>query len=483
MKSKFDTEAIVQDERAEEVRGAIRHLWEGYRLAGIGHDEIGPISGDPRKNVWGGVGMFVLDTLDTLWLAGLQKEFAEGEEWISSFNLNLVEDSNYDLGERKSTSFFEMTIRGLAGLLSAYALSGHQVLLEKAKLLGDRLLQGFPNNSSHHLWPVKFIDIHNPSNVQVTSDMYHETSLLADVGSNVLEFNYLSEATGDSRYQRAADDNFNKLIELSSSKDQALAPTELDPYALKFYDNTVSVSGMADSYFEYLLKRYIQTGCKQQHLLSTWKKAMTEMRQALLAKTNTGLVYIQSAAERYAPGQYGPSYRGTVGMEHLSCYVPGMLALASHYVPAEEVEDWWWPTAVELTRTCYEMYRISPHGLAPETVLFDSEHMVAGAKDYRLRPETLESLFYLYRISENKTYQDWSWNIFKAINNVTKAQYGFATVADVMADTPEQEDSEETFMGAETLKYALLTQMPSSALPLDKFVFNTEAHPFPAARA
>ena len=34
---------------------------------------------------------------------------------------------------------------------------------------------------------------------------------------------------------------------------------------------------------------------------------------------------------------------------------------------------------------------------------------------YLLRPETIESLWYLYYFSGNKTYQDWGWKIFQVI--------------------------------------------------------------------
>merc|ERR1719343_1451807 len=100
------------------------------------------------------------------------------------------------------------------------------------------------------------------------------------------------------------------------------------------------------------------------------------------------------------------------------------------------------------------------------------------SSEYRLRPETLESLFYLYRITGNETYREWSWNIFQAINKHTRTKYGFAKASDVWSLPVPLEDSEETFMGAETLKYALLVHLPSS-VPLDRFVLNTEAHVFP----
>mmetsp|Transcript_52914 Transcript_52914/g.92941 ORF Transcript_52914/g.92941 Transcript_52914/m.92941 type:complete len:522 (+) Transcript_52914:98-1663(+) len=470
-----ESKATTENERAEEVAKALQHLWAGYRKGSWGDDEVRPITGTSGGE-WGDIGMLILDTLDTLWIAGLKKEFAEGEEWVSNLQLE-------PLNREARSSFFEITIRGLSGLLSAYALSGHQVFLDKAKLLGDHLLQGFPKPHSRNVWPVAYIDVHNPSDVEVTPSFHRTTSNLADVGSNVLEFAYLSEATGDPRYEQAANSIFNKLVTLSDSTGQPLMPTELSPYSLSFVGQSVSVGSMGDSYFEYLLKRYIQGGCKQHELLSTWKKAMNELRGSLLRKSPQGLTFIASPAVRHG-GQLPVA--SSDSMEHLSCFVGGMLALASQQVPSEEVEDWWLPTGAEITRTCYEMYQSTPSGLSPETVYFDDEGMHPGTgpgdSGFRLRPETLESLFYLHRITGNETYRDWSWNIFKAINRNTKTKYGFASVENVMVTPTPLRDSEETFMGAETLKYAFLTQQPASSLSLDKFVLNTEAHPFPAVR-
>merc|ERR1712217_826443 len=118
-------------------------------------------------------------------------------------------------------------------------------------------------------------------------------------------------------------------------------------------------------------------------------------------------------------------------------------------------------------------------GLAPESVSFAGGRMVVRDGGYRLRPETIESLFYLYRVTGNRTYQDWSWNIFQSIDKHTRTKYGFAAAMDVTRVPVALVDSEETFMGAETLKYAFLTQLDCVLLPLDQVVFNTEAHPFP----
>jgi len=202
---------------------------------------------------------------------------------------------------------------------------------------------------------------------------------------------------------------------------------------------------------------------KKTELLKEFKQAMSEMRRDLLRTSSDGLSYIARGI-------------GSSAMEHLSCFIPGLLALGESRLPKHEVEAWWLPTAEALVHTCYEMYRRQPSGLAPDVVEVRPS-MQAVDPQYKLRPETLESLFYVHRVTGNETYRKWSFEIFKAIDQHTRARYGFAGVQDVREVPVQLLNSEETFMGAETLKYALLIHLPKDRLPWNRFVLNTEAHP------
>mmetsp|Transcript_160159 Transcript_160159/g.282481 ORF Transcript_160159/g.282481 Transcript_160159/m.282481 type:complete len:508 (+) Transcript_160159:45-1568(+) len=458
-------EADPLEERADKVRQALQHLWRGYKEKRWGADEVKPISGESGVE-WGGLGMLILDTLDTLWLAGLETEFAEGRDWVAQLNLEPT-------GTSMRAAFCEITWRGLGGLLSAYALSRDEIFLEKAKLLGDRLLQGFYTPNQGVSWPSSTIDVHNVSDVERS-----EVRVLASVGAHVLEFDYLTQASGDNRFQVAADNVMENLMNFSESVQQPLAPVAFNTQTMSFQGNMVTVSALGDAYFEYLFKRYLQSGCKSSRLLSNWKSAMEEMREALVRKTPQGYTIIADQASRQPDGGFANT---TDRMQHLSCFWGGTLALASVYVPKEQREDWWLDTGAEITRTCYEAYRLTTSGLAPESWSFDDDGIHPLDSHYRLRPETLESLFLLHRITGDTKYRDWAWEIFSNIDHITKTNYGFAAVTDVMQGpkTVVLEDSEETFMGAETLKYALLAQLPVEKMPLDYFVFSTEAHPFP----
>uniref|UniRef100_F6GYP4 Uncharacterized protein n=1 Tax=Vitis vinifera TaxID=29760 RepID=F6GYP4_VITVI len=75
----------------------------------------------------------------------------------------------------------------------------------------------------------------------------------------------------------------------------------------------------------------------------------------------------------------------------------------SHAVLREGILAW----------TCYNFYQSTPTKLARENYFFHSgQDMSVGTSWNILRPETVESLFYLWRLTGNKTYQEWGWNIF-----------------------------------------------------------------------
>ena len=116
---------------------------------------------------------------------------------------------------------------------------------------------------------------------------------------------------------------------------------------------------------------------------------------------------------------------------------------------------------------------------------------------YLLRPETVESLWYLYYFSGNKTYQDWGWKIFQVnshyfifnilmndksqgIEKYCKYSGGYTTISNVRnpLDTRPKDKMESFFLG-ETLKYLYLLFADRHEFPLDQWVFNTEAHPLP----
>ena len=134
--------------------------------------------------------------------------------------------------------------------------------------------------------------------------------------------------------------------------------------------------------------------------------------------------------------------------------------------------------ARELTKTCMGMYIVTPTGLAPEIAHFEisdppliyhapilpsksnlekdvpqgegwkSDFIVKPADAHNLqRPETVESLFYMWRITGDEVYREWGWEMFESFVKWTKVEEegGFTSVGDVMQIPPPTRDNMESF--------------------------------------
>lgn len=151
----------------------------------------------------------------------------------------------------------------------------------------------------------------------------------------------------------------------------------------------------------------------------------------------------------------------------------------------EKMRDWWYEDdeipkelpSIEKRQATIEKgydvkYKLPKVKKRPSSLFFGDER-------YLLRPETLESLFILYRITGDQKYQEYGWEIFEAIDKWCKTGSGYASIRYVDSTGKyNQIDSMESFLLAETFKYLYLLFSPPDVLSLDKFVFNTEAHPF-----
>lgn len=171
-------------------------------------------------------------------------------------------------------------------------------------------------------------------------------------------------------------------------------------------------------------------------------------------------------------------------MDHLTCYLPGTLILGhKNGMPQSHLT-----LANELLETCYQTYMKQPTHLAPEITYFNLEgesatdiYVKSNDAHNLLRPEFIESLYYFYAITGNKTYQDMGWTIFQAFEMYTRVSHGYTSIGNVKSPlNTRPKDMMETFWLGETLKYFyLLFSDDRNEIDLEKFVFNTEAHLIP----
>lgn len=441
----------INNQRREKVKEAMLHAWNSYVKYAWGQDELQPQSKN-GVNSFGGLGATLIDSLDTLYIMGLEDEFRKAREWVAN-SLNFNKD--YE------ASVFETTIRVVGGLLSAYDLSGDEVFLEKAKDIGDRLLpawdtpSGIPYNRIH----LGRGNVHN-------SAWTGGDSILADSGTEQLEFIALSQRTGDPKYQQKAENVITQLQKIFPS--DGLLPIFINPHSgTPSYHSTITFGAMGDSFYEYLLKAWVQGNKTEsvKHYRKMWETSMEGLLTLVRKTTPSSFTYLCEKT--------GESLSDK--MDELACFVPGMLALGSSgYEPDKAAKIL--SLAEELAWTCYNFYDSTPTKLAGENYFFHpGQDMNVGTSWNILRPETVESLMYLWRYTGNKTYQEWGWNIFQAFEKNSRVDSGYVGLKDV--NTGDKDNMMQSFFLAETLKYLYLLFSPPSYISFDEWVFNTEAHP------
>ncbi|KAM6975299.1 endoplasmic reticulum mannosyl-oligosaccharide 1,2-alpha-mannosidase isoform 1-T1 [Tautogolabrus adspersus] len=446
-------------DRLEAVRDAFRHAWKGYKSYAWGHDELKPIS--KSFGEWFGLGLTLIDSLDTMWILGLKEEFAEAKNWV---------DNELNFNKNVDVNLFETTIRVLGGLLSAYHLSGDQLFFEKAKDLGSRLMPAFKTPSK-----IPFSDV-NIGKGTAHPPRWTTDSTLAEVTSIQLEFRELSRLTQDPQYQDVANEVM-RLVHKLPGKHDGLVPMFINTNSGQFsHKGVLTLGARADSYYEYLLKQWIQGGKTEEDLLEDYLQAIEGVKKHLVRQTGPNRLTFVGELNH---NRFNPK------MDHLVCFLPGTLALGVHNGLPEDHMD----LAVNLMETCHQMYTQMETGLSPEIVHFslqigDGRDIIVKPADRHnlLRPETVESLFYMYRFTKDTKYRDWGWDILQSFNNYTKVpDGGYTSINNVRDPTnPGPRDKMESFFLGETLKYLyLLFSDDMEQLSLDKYIFNTEAHPLP----
>lgn len=444
--------------RAEAVKNAMRFVWSKYTERAWGYDELTPLTGRGKNN-WGTFGFSLIDSLDTLYIMGLMDEFNHAKEWVRD---------SFKIPQSATVNVFETNIRVLGGLLGAFAVSKDPIFRDKANLVATMLLPAVHRDGFAH------------NRISTATKRTYLSSSLAEAGTLQLEFMYTSEITNNSVFQERAD-QFYSMIKQTANFD-GLFTNQMDKFKSTTYSEndvtgTLTFGANGDSFYEYLLKVWLYGGKKDAKLRELYDASIEGMIKHLICTSPDGFKYIGIA--HATRGKRISRFEER--MEHLACFVPGLLALGSkHDSENPERSQRHLELAEELMETCYSMFSLQKSKLAPECSDFRvSMRPSNGLSYYILRPEISESLFVLYQLTSKDKYKQWGWELFDAIEKRCKVQYGYAGVKDVREMNVEHKDSMESFFLGETLKYLYMLQAPESAIDLNKYVFNTEAHPVP----
>lgn len=414
---------------AERVKAEFLHAWRGYRQHAWGHDGLKPLSNAPHD--WYGQSLLMtpVDSLDTMILMGLDDEARDARELIAT---QLSFDRDIDV------KHFEIVIRLLGGLLSGYQLSGDERLLKQAEDLGTRLLPAFDSPTG---LPYVYVNLR-------TGKAHGNDSNPAESGTLLLEYGTLSKLTGNPVFYDKAKRALVATYERRSKI--GLVGERFDVESGKWTQTRSHVGARIDSYYEYLWKCWKLFGDRD--CLAMWKTSI-------------------AAANRYYPEEVnGALWVGHVDMNTgkrlgslygaLDAFYPGLLAYSG------DVER-----ARRLQASSFAMWRV--HGIEPEQ--YDYRKGEVTHPRYPLRPEIIESAWYLHRLTGDKQYQAMGQEMFEDFVRYTRTDSGFATLKSVV--TKEKEDDMESFVLAETFKYFYLLFAPAKTLDPGKVVLNTEAHP------
>jgi ER degradation enhancer, mannosidase alpha-like 2 len=414
---------------AAQVRDELRHAWQGYEKYAWGHDELRPVSRTPHDWHRDSLLMTPVDALDTLQMMGLQAEASRAR------NL-LVEKLSFDRDIEVKN--FEITIRILGGLLSGYQATNDPRLLKLADDLGTRLLPAF---SSPTGMPYMYVNLKTGKTSGAKSNP-------AEIGTLLLEFGTLSKLTGKPVYYEKAK---KALVGLYSRRSPlGLVGEEIDVETGAWLSPASHVGGGIDSYYEYLLKCEILFGdadCQRM-----WSESLRALNAHLADQAPSGLWYgqVDMTTGKRTADEFGA----------LHAFLPGVLALGGDLDHARRLQD-----------SCLKMWNL--HGIEPEVLNYRTMAVVSPA--YPLRPEIIESAWYLYRLTKDPRYVEMGRTFFEGIRAHCRTEAGDTVLKSVV--TREKGDLMPSYFLAETLKYLYLLFSDEPAVDLKTVVFNTEAHP------
>jgi len=413
----------------EEVREGFLYAWQGYKDYAFGHDSLKPLSKSYSDWYEEPLLMTPVDAFDTMVIMGLDEQAEEAKELI--FN-ELSFDKDMEVQQ------FEITIRLLGGLISAYQMDGDKRFLDLATDLADRLLPAFDSKTG---MPYRYVNLKTgKASGRVTNP--------AEIGTCLIEFGTLSKLTGKDVYYKTAKKATTALFEHRSRL--GLPGTSIDVETGVWLVRDSHVGGGIDSYFEYLLKSWHLFGDKDCKRM--WDEHINAINEHLADESQSGLWYGHANMDT--------GIRTATIFGGLYAFFPGTLAMDGDLGRAARLQE-----------SSHKMWTL--HGIEPEALDYRRMKVVYGA--YPLRPEIIESAYYLYYYTSDEKYRRMGYVYWNSLEKHCRVEAGYAGISDVR--TMKKRDAMESYFLAETMKYFYLLFAPPETLDLDKTVFNTEAHP------
>ncbi|KAF8930813.1 alpha mannosidase-like protein [Dissophora ornata] len=457
---KIVTERMTNSRRLllrKEAKDMFLHGYHGYLNHAFPKDELNPVActgrGPDRYNpnninvndVLGDFSLTLIDALDTL------AAMREPELFRQAIQLIKRHVHNFDINSR--VQVFEVNIRVLGALLSGHLYASdpsykslvkgyNGELLTMAEDLGKRLMKAFENTPTGIPWP----------RVNLRKGVLREESAetcAAGAGSLLLEFGVLSRLTGDRSYEEAAR---KAMFELWGRRSKiGLMGNTINITSGHWMSAMTGIGAGTDSFYEYLLKSYILFG--DEEYLEMYETSQEAIKRNLLHDSRYFYKHVHL-------------HDGTLmahWVDSLSAFMPGVQVLGG------DLES-----AIKNHLYYYNIWR--KYQAIPER--FDFVQQSVAISNYPLRPEFIESNYFLYRATKDPFYLEVGEMILRDLQKYTKTRCGWAALQSVV--DKKFEDRMESFALSETIKYLYLLFDEENLLHQElkdtNFVFTTEGH-------
>jgi len=342
--------ADLKQSMCESVKQATQHAWKGYKTYAWGADDLRPLTRSSRN--WYKVSMLMtpVDAFDTFTLLGLTTEAKEAKDLVLS---------KLDFNIDNEVQVFEVTIRLLAGLITAYEMDGNPKFLQLAHDLGDRLMPAFRTPTG---MPYRYVHLQ-------TGAVRDGINNPAEIGTLMMEFGKLSKLTNDPKYYDAAKKGMMTVY--NSRSPLNLIGEQIDVQTGKWVSTQSHISGYIDSYFEYLYKSWLLFG--DADFKMAFDKLNAALKKYMLYPTSHGsfMRHVDMYTGAESTTRYGA----------LDAFYAGLCAFAGDVKNGAAIQD-------------ANYYMWTRFNIEPEEFDFVRDSITSA--HYVLRPETLESCFYLY---------------------------------------------------------------------------------------
>lgn len=488
----------VRQQRQRDVVNVISRSWRSYRKHAFPQDELKSISGT-SQDTYGNWALTLVESLDTLWIAGLKEEFKEAVELVPQINFNSTID-------QEGIDVYDVTSRLLGGLISAYELSWNLRLKEKTVELATILHAAFdtPNGMPNVYWDVL-------ATRRSAKQQAPVNATIGDIGGLAMEFTRLAIVTQDPKWYDAVARIMGALVEQQESTQYpGMFPVLCNARDKSFKNaGVVHLGEEAKTFYDSLPKIYAMLRGSDQYKTMS-KSAMDSIIQHALFRpmippgnANTDLLLPGTLYDTFSPQ-----------VHHDACSAAGMLAYTGRLLRNETYID----TARKLLNGCLWASQASPLGVMPSIftvtpcsttsknctwdedlynqevlsqhneppttdpkILTWKQRLPQGftsisARHYNLHSSLISSLFTLYRITGDETLPEDAWQLWRGVYGRSKTKFAHAVIEDVTQPQPPKEDLMPSAWMGSTLKYFYLMFGEAEVVSLDRWVLSTAGH-------